>query len=180
MHQKALARLFIPLMSVLMINATASDVVTLPETVDDFGLELIGSGEFRKFGFHLYDASYWSAPQSDRRALRITYRKNIRSERLIDSTFKEWRRLDVATESRWEQWSRELAEIWPDVASGDTLIAIVDDAARQTEFFDGAGRSLGCVYDPEFGPAFLDIWLSPKTSARSLRTALVGDAKTES
>ena len=176
MSGKTLSRLFIPVLSAMMISATASDVITLPASIDTYDFRLVGSGEFRKFGFHLYDASYWQA--DDAQALRITYRKNIASDRLVDTTEKEWRRLDIATRARAETWGQELARIWPDVTPGDTLIAVVDQEQRQTEFFDGAGRSLGCIFDPEFGPAFLDIWLSPKTNARRLRVALVGDAST--
>ena len=178
MSGKTLSRLFIPLLSAVMISATASDVITLPASVDQHAFRLVGSGEFRKFGFHLYDASYWQA--DDAQALRITYRKNIASSRLVEQTEKEWRRLGIASRARAEAWGRELDRIWPNVSSGDTLIAVVDEELKQTEFFDGAGQSIGCVYDPEFGPAFLGIWLNPKTSARRLRVALVGEASTTS
>lgn len=171
MNGKSVFRVAITLLSLLMMNAVASDVATLPRSVDAYGLELVGSGEFRKFGFHLYDASYWRADETQ--ALRITYRKNIAADRLVKRTFKEWERLDISSPSS-TAWSNRLTEIWPDVSSGDTLIAVVDEITKQTEFFDGTGRSLGRINDPEFGPAFLGIWLDPDTSASRLRTALVG------
>ena len=51
----------------------------------------------------------------------------------------------------------------------------VVEAGGATRFYD-AERLLGRIDDPEFGPAFLAIWLDPRSIVRDLRVKLLGDS----
>lgn len=147
------------------------------------GLVEVGSGELRWFGMEVYEARLLSGDgrfDGDVRAgsiaLEIVYRRNISRANLVRTTGREWQRLGrelgLDSRERVDQWLAAVGEIWPDVAPGDRIIAFVDATGR-TEFHGNDGL-LGIIEDPEFGPAFLGIWLHPRTRAADLRTALIG------
>ena len=149
-------------------------------------LRLVGSGEMRWLGMDIYAARllnsagrYDGGTITGPMALEITYRRNISRERLVSTTEREWRRLGrelgLAGRPHVQGWLRELGTIWPDVAPGDRIIALVEPGG-QTRFYGNAGL-LGAVADPEFGPAFLGIWLHPETRAAELRAGLLGGSQ---
>ena len=70
-------------------------------------------------------------------------------------------------------WSRELDRLWRDVRKGDNLTAVVIPG-RETVFYDDDGL-LGHLRDPDFGPAFLRIWLDSRTAIQDLRVQLLGE-----
>ena len=49
----------------------------------------------------------------------------------------------------------------------------VVEAGGATRFYDEQ-RLVGRIDDPEFGPAFLAIWLDPRSIVRDLRVQLLG------
>lgn len=147
------------------------------------GLVEVGSGEMRWFGMEIYDARllndaghYDGSSISGPTALEITYRRNISRERLVRTTKSEWDRiggrLGIEGRGEVEEWLRELDAIWPSVGPGDRIIAVVEPLGP-THFYGNDGL-LGTVGDPEFGPAFLAIWLHPDTRAADLRAQLLG------
>ncbi|NNF67257.1 MAG: hypothetical protein HKM98_07085 [Gammaproteobacteria bacterium] len=154
-----------------VLTAVASDIEKLPDSLQEFTMQLVGYGDFKRWGFHIYDVSYWQNG-GDTRALKIIYRKNISSDRLIKSTLSEWGKVGTAAVDQQLLWADQLSKIWPDVSPGDSLIAVV--AETHTEFTDGAGKTLGRVDDATFGQQFLDIWLHPDSSAGRLRDELLG------
>jgi hypothetical protein len=143
----------------------------------------VGSGEMRWLGMEIYRARLLSGEgrfdgtdASGPLALAIEYRRNISSERLVRTTEREWDRLGrvlgLADRAVVAAWLKELAVIWPDVSPGDRITALVEPGGA-THFYGNAGL-LGSIPDPEFGPAFLGIWLHPDTTAASLRAGLLG------
>jgi hypothetical protein len=147
------------------------------------GLVEVGSGELRWFGMEVYEARLLSSDgrfdgdlRSGPIALEIVYRRNFSRASLVRTTGREWQRLrrelGLGTPDQVERWLAEVGEIWPDVAPGDRIIALVEPAGR-TEFLGNDGP-LGAIEDPEFGPAFLGIWLHPDTRAADLRAELIG------
>lgn len=146
----------------------------------------VGSGELTWFGLSVYDARLLSGhpdfqglDSAEPMALELTYRRKISSQRLVESTAKEWRRLEgelaLPGKERRQQWLDAVAEIWPDVTPGDRIIARYEPGGP-TLFYGNDGL-LGVVDDPEFGPAFLGIWLHPETRDTALRAALLGDGR---
>lgn len=149
-------------------------------------LSEVGSGELSWFGMDIYEARLFNSGGpftgleiADPVALQITYRRNISSAKLVETTRKEWRRLDSELElppaERVADWLAEIREIWPDVTPGDQLIALVEPGGP-TRFFGNDGL-LGTVSDPAFGPAFLGIWLHPETKDEQLRARLMGEER---
>ena len=143
------------------------------------GLELMGQTSLTRFGFHIYDASFWMASDrsedsysSSLSALSITYAKNIRAEKLLSSTKKEWTKLGIAKKHPVGTWLAELRTMWPDVSKGDQIIFVFDPDGSSTFF--SQEKKLGSIDDPEFGPAFLSIWLSEKSRFTKNRNELLG------
>lgn len=143
----------------------------------------VGGGELRWLGMVVYEARLLNG--TDRfdgdfsiapLALEITYRRNISRDRLVRTTGQEWNRLarelGLPGHQRVQGWLEQVAAIWPDVTPGDRIIALVQPTGV-TEFHNNDGL-LGEVSDPQFGPAFLGIWLHPATRAADLRAALLG------
>jgi hypothetical protein len=149
--------------------------------VDD--LVEVGSGELRWLGIELYEARllsregrFESFETSGPVALEIVYRRSISRARLLQATHREWRRLGrelgLQGDAQVQRWLALLADIWPDVGSGDRIVAMVEPGGG-TRFYGNDGL-LGLIDDPDFGPAFLAIWLHPATRANELRSALLG------
>lgn len=164
-----------------LLVCTAGGALAAAAPLDD--LVEVGRGDMRWFGIDLYqarllsrDGRYQPADDAGPLALEITYRRNISRERLVSTTESEWRRLgpELGLEGgpRVARWLEALADIWPDVAPGDRILAL-QEPQGPTRFYGNDGL-LGVVEDPAFGPAFLGIWLHPDTRADELRAALIG------
>ena len=150
----------------------ASLATTGPET-PTAGFQRWGSGEFRRFGFLVYEATLWAGGDDPLRpplALKLTYKRNISGRDIADASVKEIRNLGVADEARLKAWGEQMAGIFPDVRPGDHILGVqLPDAARF--FFND--RSIGTIEDPAFARAFFAIWLDARTSAPDLRAALL-------
>lgn len=147
------------------------------------GLSTLGQGSLSWFGIPIYDATLWSEHGNfnpwkfdQRLALRIDYHRNIKASRLAETTAREWDKLEgqiqLPGHERRNQWLSLVEGMWPDVAPGDFIMTLVEPDGP-TRFY-GQGGLLGVVEDPDFGPAFLSIWLHPDTSRPDLRASLIG------
>ena len=130
-----------------------------------------GSGQFRRFGFLVYEATLWAGddPQQAPLALRLDYKRNITGADIAEASVKEMRRT-VADEARLADWGRRMARIFPDVKPGDH---IVGHYRPEGALFMQGERELGRIDEPDFARAFFGIWLDPRTSAPELRAALL-------
>lgn len=130
-----------------------------------------GSGEFRRFGFLIYEATLWAGddPQQPPLTLRLDYRRNVSGADIVAASVREMRRT-VADEARLRDWGERLAQIFPEVKAGDHLIG---HYRREGAVFVQDGRELGRMDDPDFARAFFGIWLDSRTSAPELRAALL-------
>lgn len=137
------------------------------------GFRRWGSGEFRRLGFLVYEATLWASGDDPLRpplALKLTYKRNISGRDIAEASVKEIRNLGVADEARLRGWGEQMLRIFPDVRPGDHILGIqFPDEARF--FFND--RSIGTIEDPAFARAFFAIWLDAKTSAPDLRAALL-------
>ena len=137
------------------------------------GFRRWGSGEFRRFGFLVYEATLWAGGEDPLRpplALKLTYKRNISGQDIAEASVKEIRNLGLADEAVLRNWGEQMARIFPDVRPGDHILGLqLPEGAR---FFVN-DRPLGAIDDPAFARAFFAIWLDPRTSAPELRAALL-------
>lgn len=133
--------------------------------------------------FTLYDSQLltpdgrWQ-PQQWPLALVITYRRDISREALLDATQEQWQAQNIGSAAQRQQWLQQLATVWPDVSDGARLAFQADNLGGQF-YWQAAGTQaaitpVGPHFDPAFRDAFLNIWLSPKTTYPDIRRALTG------
>ncbi|MEM8843863.1 MAG: chalcone isomerase family protein [Pseudomonadota bacterium] len=163
------------------VSANDSAVDTLPAIVssDWDETQMIGETTLRKFGFHIYDASFWNLSKNlednslTSRALMIVYARKIASEKLVNSTKKQWKDIGIPKEYPTADWLNQLGNIWPSVKKGDVLVALVESDGT-TKFYSST-EMLGEIDDPEFGQAFLDIWIGDNTNYKRNRKELLNE-----
>jgi len=137
------------------------------------GLKRWGTGNFRRFGFLVYEATLWAGGDDPVRpplALRLTYKRNIAGKDIAEASVKEIRNLGVADEAQLLRWGERMAQIFPDVRPEDRILGLHTAEGASFLYND---RLIGRVDDPAFARAFFAIWLDPKTSAPELRAALL-------
>ena len=155
-----------------LIAATLS-AFAVAETAGQRGeLKRWGSGEFRRFGFLVYEATLWAAddPVRPPLALKLTYRRNIDGELIAEASIKEIRKLGMADKATLNRWGELMTGLFPDVKPGDSIVGhYLPEGAR----FTFNEQPLGSIDDPAFARAFFAIWLDPNTSEPDLRAALL-------
>lgn len=139
--------------------------------------QLCGQGEFRKYGFDIYEAQLWGscalAPLEAPFALQLTYHRAISRRKIVESSLDEMKRLAVSpvSEATLEQWRAWLQQAFVDVKPGDSLTGLyVPDSG--VSFFMGA-KLTADIKDAEFARKFFRIWLDPHTQAPELRKNLL-------
>ena len=157
----------------LALIAAPLSAFAVGETAGQRGeLRRWGSGEFRRFGFLVYEATLWAAddPVRPPLALKLTYRRNIDGELIAEASIKEIRKLRMADEATLNRWGELMTGLFPDVKPGDTIVGhYLPEGAR----FTFNEQPLGSIDDPAFARAFFAIWLDPNTSEPDLRAALL-------
>jgi hypothetical protein len=153
----------------------------LPAAMPDRAqLKKVGGGQLSWLGFDIYDASLWTGSghysgfdPGQTVALSLWYERSFTRDELLDITDKAWARL--GHDAAWRQ-SRlaSLRAVWSGVARGENMTTVVESGGA-TRFYD-AERLVGRIDDPEFGPAFLAIWLDPRSIVRDLRVKLLGSS----
>lgn len=135
------------------------------------GLKRWGNGEFRRFGFLVYEATLWAAddPQRPPLALRLDYKRTIAGAAIAEASVKEMRALG-GDDAMLKRWGEQMTRLFPDVRTGDYIIGQYRPEGASFYF---NGRLLGSVDDAGFARAFFGIWLDARTSAPELRAALL-------
>jgi hypothetical protein len=135
-------------------------------------LQRWGSGEFRRFGFLVYEATLWagdSDPSQPPLALSLTYQRNIDGKAIADASVDQMRRLQ-ASDAQLAGWGAQMQALFPNVKAGDQILGLqLSDRARF--FFND--QPIGEIADPVFARTFFAIWLDPRTSEPKLRSALL-------
>ena len=138
-------------------------------------LRPLGTSTLHWFGLHVYDIALFTQEAdyttSATAVLSIRYNISIKSQRLQETTLKEWRRMNKGEEDQRQIWIKQLDSIWTDVKPGDSLAAF-KSTGGPTQFYLG-DRLLGEISDPAFGPAFFAIWLDADCSQPKLRDDLL-------
>jgi hypothetical protein len=173
-RQRSSSRHFLWLLLLLGCQALAGWQDALP------GAQVIGTGEFRKFGFNIYSARLWSAAQplaSDQPfALELIYQRSISRDDLVEASVREIKRLSgtSVSDKQLQAWQAQMQKSFVDVQAGTRLTGVYLPG-QGARFFLGQ-RLLREVDDPQFAQAFFAIWLDPRTSNPELRQQLLGIA----
>ncbi|MEP1449073.1 MAG: chalcone isomerase family protein [Paraglaciecola sp.] len=163
-----LVRLSSLVLTLLISGATMADPLS--------ELKIVGEAKLKVLFWDVYDSSLFNQtgiyqagqfPQ----ALKINYLRDIDAEDLVATTQQEWQKLGIEPAS-FEVWIPLLAEIFPDIKKGDTLLLDVGEN-RHSEFYFN-GKSIGKIRDENFGPSFLRIWLDQNCSYPKVRRQLLG------
>lgn len=137
------------------------------------GLQRWGTGEFRRWGFLVYEATLWATPQDPLQpplALSLTYKRALDGQKIAEASVSEMRNLKIADEATLSAWGQRMAQIFPDVKAEDRIVGVqLPDGAR---FFYN-DRFIGSVDEAAFARAFFGIWLDARTSAPDLRALLL-------
>ena len=134
---------------------------------------LQGSGRLNWWGFHIYDASFYrvGTTSSPEFAIDIRYQKSFSGISIANTSAEEMKKMGVP-DAQVALWSKELAKVFPNIESGQTLTAVY--APTQGTIFYHDGKRIAQIPGAEFSKAFFGIWLDPKTSAPKLRSELLG------
>lgn len=156
-------------LSLLSIPMAAYPEVS--QVIASASLKPYGSGEFRRFGFLVYEAQLWAGnnPLEPPIALQLTYKREIAGSKIVDASVDQMRALG-ADEKRLEVWAAAMSKIFPNVKPGDQIVGIYRSGSA---IFLFNNREVGQVNDPEFARLFFGIWLDPRTSEPILRERLL-------
>ena len=166
------------LLLVLLIAAMAGIAQTLPPVVaaELPGLTVRGKGTMRFIGLKVYEVRLWTAMKpfghDDPFALELIYDMSFSGRDIAERSVKEIRGQGYNDEARLKRWGAEMANIFPDIKQGDTLVG-VNVPGKEIRFYTPE-KFIAAVPDPEFARAFFDIWLSEKSSAPGVRGNLLG------
>jgi len=140
--------------------------------------QLVGKTRLTVFGFQVYDARLWAAPDfvassfsSQPMALELTYLRDFKALDIAERSIKEMRRSASISDAQEARWLAELQRVVPDVKKGDRILGIHLPGAGADFWVNG--KAAGNIADPEFARLFFGIWLSPKTSEPQMRSRLL-------
>lgn len=137
----------------------------------------VGAGRMDYMLMDIYDAELFATQgkwqgEDQPMALSLTYLRNLSGAKIADKSIElieKQARLDPATA---EQWRAQMTAIFPDVKKGTNITGVLTPVGETIFYQDG--EEAGRIEDPEFGPRFFAIWLSPKTTEPELRAELLG------
>lgn len=143
---------------------------------------LAGAGEFRWFGFKIYDAHLWvgaggyseQQPLAEKFALDLRYARDLQGRKIAAASEEQMAKLALGTAQQRARWKEEMTRLFPDVSDGSHLTGIYLPQQGTRFYLDG--KPLGTISDADFARAFFAIWLDPATTAPALRKALLQDA----
>ena len=181
MRPLSLSHARLPALLGLWLVAAAATATPLPDPVIEQGYPLrkVGAGELRWLGFPIYGASLWTSSgryhgfgPGETVALSLHYQRSFSRDELLRITQTAWKKLGQPEQALRERWLADLRRQWTDVAPGHNVTTVVTPGGP-TRFYDQRGR-FAEVDDPAFGPAFLAIWLDPRSVVSDLRLDLLG------
>lgn len=143
---------------------------------------LAGHGQMRFLGLRIYDARLWVGPEFDANTfgnyplvLELTYHRTFTGKAIAERSVQEIERQRALNPDLAQRWTAQLTQWLPDVKAGDKLTGV---------YLPGQGmrlwhgeQALGLIDEPDLARHFFGIWLSPKTSEPSLRSALLAGLK---
>ena len=139
---------------------------------------LLGQGQMRFLGLRIYDARLWVGPQFKAAdfgdhplALELKYHRAFKGTAIAQRSIDEIRRQGELAPALAQHWQKALTALLPDVQPGDRLTGLYQPG-QGMQLWRGE-LLLGSIDDAELARSFFAIWLSPRTSEPSLRSALL-------
>ncbi len=144
--------------------------------VEPLGKELRGKGLYTWFFLDVYNATLrghkgdelFKNPLS----LELSYLRSLSGKDIAEQSAKELISIGRKKEEV-KKWTEEMNKIFPDVNSGDSILANYNPEDGIVFYFN-RDKEIGKIKDKVFARAFIDIWLSEKTNADDLREKLLG------
>jgi hypothetical protein len=173
--------LALPLLAVGALWSGLATAKPLPQPVQqaDYQLQRVGAGQLSWLGRPVYQASLWTPGgrfdgyvRGSPVALSLWYQRDFSRDELLRITSTAWRLMGAVPPEQRDRWLQSLRSFWSDVDPGDNVTTVVMPG-RFTRFYNHM-EYMGQVDDPEFGPAFLSIWLDPRSVVGDLRVQLLG------
>lgn len=142
------------------------------------GKQAVGSSLFRFWGFEVYQATLHAPAgfepgrfEQQRLGLALQYRRAFKGADIAKRSIDEMQAIAALTPQQTNEWTAAMVRAFPDVKAGDELLGLHVPGIGARFYLNGRLRST--VDDPAFSERFFGIWLSPKTSAPQLRSALI-------
>lgn len=184
------SRLLLMVMSIFMLsllssaqanteNPTSASAVSATSAWDAFlpTPKPVGEGQFRRWGFLIYDATLWSSngqyKANEPFALRLSYARNVTRDQIVDASIDQMRELGVDV-AQHPDWPDKLRRVFADVNKGDSLTGIYMPGNGAVFFYN---NQLTGQVDEALAQAFFSIWLDPQTTEPDLRLSLLGLAQ---
>lgn len=135
-----------------------------------------GKGSYGMIVVTAYDAELWTDAakwsMDTPFALTLRYHMAFSTEDFVGRGLDEMKRVDPALdETARKRFGDAMTRVFPPVKDGDTITALYQPGQPVKIFHNG--RLAGEIADKDFAEPFFGIWLSPKTSAPSLRANLL-------
>ena len=165
--------------AIAMLFACAA-ALAAPAPVDSHlsGARLAGQGAFTWFGLRIYDAELWVGEKgylpTEPFVLDLRYARKLNGIKIAEASAEQMAKIGAGTPSQRALWLARMKEIFPDVKEGSRISGVYLPGSGARFYLDG--KALASVPDPEFARAFFAIWLDQKSTAPSLRSALLKDA----
>jgi hypothetical protein len=172
-------------------GATAATPPTPLARVEDLQpVRLAGEGSYRYFGLLIYDARLWVGPQGYRDSepgaapfvLELRYARSLQGSRIAQASAEQMEKVGVGSTEQRQAWLDIMRAVFPDVREHDRIAGRYVPGQGVRFYLNGAPlagrRDAGAdpAMDDKFAQAFFAIWLSHRTTAPSLRKALLRDA----
>jgi hypothetical protein len=117
------------------------------------------------------DARRWSMDVPF--ALSLTYKMSFTTREMIERANKEMKHVDpTLTDDMLASYEEKLAKALPPVKPGDRITAL-HIPGKPAQFYWN-GTLTAEIDEPRLNAGFFGIWLSPQSSAHSLRASLTG------
>ena len=139
---------------------------------------LVGKARLKVLFWKVFDAALYSETgRYDSKApfvLELTYLRALKSEKIVDKTMQEIRRLTSSSTSaeQLKDWRQQLSNMIPDVSKGMSITGIRTPEGY-TEIYVGDVRK-GSIDNTDFTDAFFAIWLGEDTEKPQFRAKLTG------
>jgi hypothetical protein len=172
MKHKIAASVFLAL-SALIVPALASpnEVASVIHAGQPYGKGSYGVLVLTAYDAELWtDATQWSMAQPF--ALTLHYHMGFSTDDFVSRGIKEMKHVDPSLDdTTLKRFGEAMTKVFPPVKAGDTVTALYQPGMPVRIFHNGAAT--GEIADKDFANPFFGIWLSPNTSAPSLRDQLL-------